>query len=135
MGYDSRVEGDIFIEPKVSHKLMDELMAKNFAQKPEDKYYKGGRELVVDYSKSKQLTDEGVLISYRGFAITCPWDGPHKAYTIIDDLKEIIFILGPGYTYKGFLQISGEEDGDLWRLRIKDGKVEEVHPTIVWPED
>ncbi len=63
----------------------------------------------------------------------------YKAYDIVDNLQELVTFLGPERKYMGYLEITGEGyDGgqpDIWRLRVKDGKVEEVRPELVWQQD
>jgi hypothetical protein len=58
-----------------------------------------------------------------------------KAYGIIAEVQKIIDILGDGYTYSGYIELNGEESGDLWRIHIRQGKAVEVQPQIVWPEE
>lgn len=66
------------------------------------------------------------------------WEDSIKVYTLIPELKELVAALGDR-VYDGYLQIEGEGYGDgqpdIWRLKVKDGKVEEVIPKLVWPED
>jgi|SRR6188768_1342895 len=62
----------------------------------------------------------------------------YKVYNIVTDLQELVDLLGKDRTYYGFLSIEGEGYGDgpdLWRLKVKGGKVVEVRPKIVWLED
>ena len=85
--------------------------------------------------------DLSILIDTESSTISPPEDD-FKAYWIVDELKELvteILKINPETNFTGYIEIEGEGDGsgepDLWRLRVRHGKVEEVRPTLVWPED
>jgi hypothetical protein len=74
-------------------------------------------------------------------SITAPEDS-FKAYHTKENLTELvneILKVNPHTRFAGYIEIEGEGDGsgepDLWRLRVKNGKVEEIRPKLVWPED
>lgn len=41
----------------------------------------------------------------------------------------------PGHTFTGRLDCEGEENADMWRVVIRDGRAVRVEPRITWPED
>jgi hypothetical protein len=136
MGYLSRVTGNIEIKPVVSHKDMLKLIEAGLAKQPNEKYYSGSADVCVEYYLDTEDTEEGRLIRYQGWNIEPTSEDRYKAYSLVEDVQKIVDLLGTEkYRYLGFLEINGEEDGDLWRVRIKDGKVKEIKPEIVWPED
>jgi hypothetical protein len=61
-------------------------------------------------------------------------DDHMKAYDIVDEMKEIVEMF-PNHKFNGMYECTGEEAGDLWRLRVRDSVVSVVKPEIVWPED
>lgn len=75
--------------------------------------------------------------------IYCPIEDEFKAYWIVENLNKIVTALAsddaPVRTWAGYIEIHGEGDGtgdiDLWRLRVKNGTVEEIRPELVWPSD
>jgi hypothetical protein len=135
MGYESRVTGEIEIKPVISHKQMIALMNADLARKPEDKYYRGDKCAVVEYDTNTEDTDAGRLTSFGGWAIVPSSDGAYKAYTLIEDVQAIVNMLGTEtFRFLGYLEIHGEEPGDLWRIYIRDGKATQVEPVLVWPE-
>lgn len=89
----------------------------------------------------KYLEGDDIVLDAEWNTISGPED-EFKAYWIKDNLTELvaeILKVNPDTTFEGFIEIEGEGDGagdiDLWRLQVKDGKVVEVKPKIVWPED
>jgi hypothetical protein len=120
MGYYSRARGEINFSPELP------------------RYATRGNEIIVKYVNN---ADYDVFLDPDWCTITAPEDS-FKAYWIVDNLKELVAAIlkvNPDTTFSGYIEIEGEGDGsgepDLWRLRIKDGKVEEVRPKLVWPED
>lgn len=67
------------------------------------------------------------------------YDDKFKAYDTIEELNGIVDRWGEGRVFSGYIEIQGEGDGigdiDLYRLAVKDGKVVEITPKLVWPED
>jgi hypothetical protein len=62
-------------------------------------------------------------------------DDRYKAYDVLKHVQEIVDFLGTeAYRYLGHLEINGEEQGDLWRIIVKDGKATEIKPSLLWPE-
>jgi hypothetical protein len=136
MGYTSKVSGNIEIKPVVPHKDVLKLIEAGLAKRPDEKYYSGISDVFVDYYKNREDTDDGVLIKYEAWNIEPASEDRYKAYSIVEDLQKIVDLLGTEkYRYLGFFEIRGEDDDDLWRLKVKDGKVMEIKPKIVWPED
>lgn len=89
----------------------------------------------------KYLEGDDIYLDAEDSTILGP-DDSFKAYWIVDNLKELvaeILKINPNTAFQGYLEIEGEGDGsgepDLWRLKVKDGKVVEVRPKLVWPED
>lgn len=122
MGYYSRVQGSIEVFPgiSISEALSNTAIAKFLKHS--------------DHDSSIQLVESsGDFLD----TIECPFEDEFKAYWLERELKELVQALGDR-TYSGYLEIQGEGDGigdiDLWRLYVKDGKVEEVKPKLVWPE-
>lgn len=69
--------------------------------------------------------------------IIMPPEDTFKAYWIEKELRELvaeILKINSATKFEGYFEIAGEESGDLWRLRVKDGKVETIKPKIVWPD-
>lgn len=118
MGYYSRAEGSIVFAPGLPRYALrgNEVIYK---------YLNGEYDLFLD-GESNEITSA---------------EGEFKAYWIVENLKELvaeILKITPSTIFAGYIQLKGEGDGtddpDIWRLRVKDGKVEEVRPKLVWPD-
>jgi hypothetical protein len=134
MGYYSTVTGNIEIKPCVPHKIMVELIKKGFAEDETNKHTLD-RDVLVSYDINTEETDQGTLKSYCGWAISPLTDDRYKAYDVLKHVQEIVDFLGTeAYRYLGHLEINGEEQGDLWRIIVKDGKATEIKPSLLWPE-
>lgn len=83
-------------------------------------------ELVAD---EYDVDDNPIALAY----IVCPETSPFKAYQIEENLIAIVTNL-PGRKFEGRLELQGE-DGDIYGYRVKDGNVEQIEPTLTWPED
>jgi len=119
MGYYSTLRGEIRFEPELP------------------RYAVKGNEVIYKFIES----DYDIALDTEWSTISGPED-QFKAYYTKDNLIQLvneILKINPHTTFSGFLQIEGEGDGsgepDLWRLRVKDNKVQEIRPKLVWPED
>jgi hypothetical protein len=55
-------------------------------------------------------------------------------HTLEEDLQTFVD-QHPGQSFSGRLEMEGEEAGDLWRLKVIDGKVRRFEPTLTWPAE
>jgi hypothetical protein len=124
MGYYSTVSGAIHFDPAISHEEASR------------------HEVIAKYLNNSSTYTDIELRTYHGFlldTIESSYENEFKAYGLVNELKELIQALGTGRTYSGYLEILGEGHGggevDLWRLKVKDGKVVEVRPELVWPSE
>jgi len=128
MGYLSRVSGRIVFSPAITYA---EVKDSGFVINEPNQNY-------VD--KDVQLESFGDVAYPEDEidSILPSTDDPYKAYTLIEDLQALVDLLGPKRQYTGFLHIIGEGHDsnvpDIWRLRVKDGKVEVIEPQLVWPD-
>lgn len=116
MGYYSKATGEITYSPELP------------------RYAVRGVEVIQKYLNA---SDYDLSLDPEWSTITPPEDS-FKAYWIKNNLIELvdtILKINPSTTFEGYIELQGEGDGDvdLWRLRVKDGKVEEIRPEIVWP--
>lgn len=119
MGYISKAKGEIKYSPALSEQSI-------FSNEIISKYLHSDYDITVD-------TDWN--------SIYCSYDDGFKAYCIVENLTELVSAIlqeNPSTTFSGYLEIHGEGDGfgdiDLWRLAVKDGKVVEIRPELVWPD-
>jgi hypothetical protein len=118
MGYYSRVRGQITFSPAASE-------VEVYTNKVLRKYIEA-----TDDWPDLRLTGGNDFYE----VVECVTTDQFKAYDVEENLEEIVAAL-PGRVFGGRLEIYGEEEGDIWGLRVKNGKVEQIEPTLVWPED
>lgn len=128
MSYNSRVEGSIIFKPSVT---FGEVKNSRFVINDPGQNYVDAEIELETFGPDSEDDDEVWRIKPYS-------EDPYRAYGIISDLTELVDFLGPRQ-YIGYLEITGEGyvpgEPDIWRLRVRDGKVEEVRPKLVWPED
>lgn len=124
MGYRSNAEGEIAISPPIP---WAEIKGTKFATPG----WSGNSYFVFQ--------DVGEFPDPSGATtIYLRWTSDFKAYTIKEELQEIVDKWGKGRTFTGEFIIQGEGDGieslDLWKLYVNSNEVKELHAEIHWPE-
>lgn len=126
MGNLTTITGEILITPPLTWK---EIRAKDYI----DGYHEGTWGAVtVCISSEETETDEGTVIRREGVSVIPSEDGPYKAYNLEARIQQIIQHF-PGHDFNGYLECLGEE-GELWRVYVKNRKTRKVKPEIVWPK-
>lgn len=121
MGYRSRAEGSITVQPAISRSLISDS---NFA--------------VEGWQGDTSLTFAG-FCDAGATEITPRWSDEFKAYYIEDELRRIVEQWGKGRTFTGYIEIHGEGDGigdlDLWRLYVNSrNEVKTIQARVAWPD-
>ena len=146
MGYNTRVTGEIQIMPPITYREMQVMGLKktDIPYANANLYYllrdRNYADVAVRVELQQRDTDEGVLTAVAGVAIVPAWEDEFKAYTIEEDLRAIVTALnkvspGVARTFHGRLDGEGEENTDMWRLKVVNGEVKIFHATIVWDEE
>ena len=122
MGYYTSMTGELQIEPPAKwSEIKDSL------------YLQVGKELFhIEVEEVEVVCDEGLLITKRGVAVI-PYEEGTKAYTVDEDLKELVDSL-PGHKFVGCIEGEGEENSDMWRLYVRNGKVIKHTVRAQWPD-
>ncbi len=145
MGYVTHVSGEITIQPPITYRELQALgleqINDNYASK--DLYYrkKGERysygDVAVRVAMQAKPTEEGLLTVVAGVAIVPAWEDAYKAYSIEEDVHFIATTLAKispdvERTYEGRLDGEGEDNDDIWRLKIVNGQAKTFKAQIVW---
>lgn len=132
MGYYSDVTDEIYISPDLKvadiRKLINLKLAKTL-----DGQIHYDHCVYVDYEQHLKDYEDYTAVKFIAPEIK-PTNSNMKAYSIVEDVQKIVDTLGEGYMYSGYIELNGEESGDLWRIYVRNGKAVEVKPEIVWPE-
>lgn len=129
MGYYTKFEGEISIEPPLTWREI-----KGSPYIPEAAQKSGTADVKFRVQTSNEETDDGLIVRRWADAIEPLADGQYKGYHIFETIEKIIAAF-PGHTFNGRFNCEGENQGDIWRLVVRDGRVERVEPRIIWPED
>lgn len=132
MGYYTRFTGAISIAPPVSWAKLRDGAFTPFL--PDDEGG-GDRSIQLVVRTEEVDTPDGILLRKEAIQVEPSTSESMKAYHIVEELQELVDAVGPGYTFTGRIDCSGEEAGDLWRLAVVDGNATKIEPRLVWPDE
>ena len=130
MGYYTSVTGELRIEPPLT---WAEFKDSPFNGSSIDAW-DGLKEVRLRIAEEHVDTDEGSLIRKTATALIPESEDSRKYYHLVEHVQQAIDSF-PGHTFTGRLDCEGEDNGDLWRVVIRDGRAEKVTPRIVWPDE
>jgi len=78
-------------------------------------------------------TAEGTLIARQATALESTWEGEVRGYNFLEHVQEAVNAF-PGHAFSGRIDCEGEENTDMWRLKVVDGVATRFDPEVVWPE-
>jgi hypothetical protein len=123
VSYNTRVDGEIRIEPP--------LTWRDFKDSP---FFSNKKDVTFRVDEEPVTTDDGPLIRKTAVALVPTWEDSYKAYNLVAHVQEAIDAF-PKHTFTGRLECEGDENTDLWRVIIRDGRAVKVQPRIVWPDE
>jgi hypothetical protein len=128
VGYYSRITGAIAIAPALK---WSEYKDKGLT----DAGAPNHPSVVLRTHEEERDGEGGVMFVRWADGIIPATDESIKAYELEAEVRAIVAAFRTGRTFGGYLEISGEEQGDLWRLVVRDGRVVRIEPTVTWPEE
>jgi hypothetical protein len=130
MGYTSTIWGEITIDPPLTW-----AQAKDHPfRKPDGGDVNWRTALCLVMHEENQETDRGVLHLRQGVGVQYAWERPEKCREVLGELQRIVDLAGPAHTFTGALEGTGSDFGDIWLLRVIDGRAVRWLPTITWPD-
>lgn len=130
MGYNTHVTGEIAIEPPLK---WAEFKDSPFNRTSVDAY-DGTKNVELRVDTETVETDDGPLMRKSATSLIPAWDGSGKFYNLIEHVQEAIDAF-PGHTFTGRFDCEGEENTDIYRVVIREGRAVKVEPRIVWPDE
>ncbi|MET7436611.1 DUF6205 family protein [Streptomyces sp. NPDC005496] len=132
MGYITHVTGEFSIEPPLT---WNEIKNSPFDKAGrEGLWYAPEIDLGLRVAEDSVDTDEGPLLRRTGAALVMPYIDEYRARHLVEQVQRCIDLF-PGHTFSGRLECEGEENKDLWRVVVRDGRAVKVTPRIIWPDE
>lgn len=129
MGYNTSVTGEIRIDPPLT-----------WGEFKDSPFLPDSLTATIDYDvclhtdEATVDTGEGQLIRKTASVLLPRWEDSFRAYHLIEHVQAVIDAF-PGHVFSGRLNCEGEDNTDLWRVVIRDGRAVRVEPRIVWPDE
>ncbi|MDQ0943312.1 DUF6205 family protein [Streptomyces sp. V1I1] len=132
MGYSTHVTGEFAITPPLT---WNEIKASPFEPIGRRGYYGAvDVDLMLRVDESSVDTEEGTLVRRTGTALVMREIDEYRARNLVEQVQSLISMF-TGHTFTGRLECEGEENTDLWRVVVRDGRAVRIEPRIVWPDE
>jgi hypothetical protein len=129
MGYTTHVTGEFAIEPPLTWNEFKDSPFSPYAPAGDDRL-----ELVLRVNEEVVQTDDGPLMKRTAVALAMVDIDEYRAHGLMDVVQKAVDSF-PGHTFTGRLECEGEENTDIWRVVVRDGRAVKVTPRIVWPDE
>ncbi|MEV3857778.1 DUF6205 family protein [Streptomyces sp. NPDC050095] len=136
MGYTTRVTGEFAIEPPLTWR---EIKRSPFSFPSAlghsvREYRADDLDLALRINEKTIETDEGTIVRRTAPALVMREIDEYRARNLVEQVQRCLDLF-PGHTFTGRLECEGEENTDLWRVAVRDGRAVRVEPRIVWPDE
>ncbi|MEV5770126.1 DUF6205 family protein [Streptomyces antimycoticus] len=131
MGYITHVTGQFAIAPPLT---WNEIKNSPFEPIGRGAYGTADIDLTLRIDEEAVDTDEGQLVRRTASALVMPHIDEYRARGLVEQVQRCLDAF-PGHTFTGRLECEGEENTDLWRVVIRDGRAVKITPRIVWPDE
>lgn len=133
MGYETRLEGEIVIEPPIR---WSEIRESPFLEVNTLKASGRAKDIVFRVFETAVEQGDGTLIRKEAVALV----PTHRRYAgrIVEHLQEVVDAF-PRHTFAGRIDAYGEDTGesvpDVWRLKVVNRVATRFEPRLVWPDE
>jgi hypothetical protein len=129
MGYTTHVVGEFAIEPPLTYA---EFKDSKFA--PDNIVSSYNPSLALRVSEQVVEKEDGVFLRRTATALVMREIDEYRERGLVDEVQNAVDAF-PGHTFTGRLDCEGEENTDMWRVVVRDGRAVKVEPRIVWPDE
>lgn len=129
MSYTTHVRGEFTITPPLSWPEFKDSPFYSATGEWDDLK----RDVILLVSEDTNLVDAS-LIRRTATALAFAEISEYREENLVEHVQEAVDAF-PGHTFTGRLECEGEEDTDMWRVVIRDGRAVRVEPTITWPDE
>ncbi|MEV8394789.1 MULTISPECIES: DUF6205 family protein [unclassified Streptomyces] len=91
-------------------------------------------ELVLRVDEETVETADGPLLRRTASALVMSEIDEYRADGLLKLVQRAVDSF-PGHTFAGRLECEGEENADMWRVVVRDGRAVRVEPRIIWPDE
>lgn len=130
MSYETTFEGEIEISPPIKWGSIRESLFL-----PENAgALRGimGRCIMFRIAETPVETGDGTLIRKEAVALVPSFN--NYAGKIVEHLQEVVNTF-PDHEFLGRIDAAGEENADMWRLKVVNRVATKFVPELVWPEE
>jgi hypothetical protein len=129
MSYTTHVTGKFAITPPLT---WPEFKNSPFAP---DNIARGyNRSLILRVSEETVDTNNGPLLRRTATALVMREIDEYREHGLVAEVQEAVDAF-PGHAFTGRLECEGEENTDIWRVVVRNGRAVKVEPRIVWPDE
>lgn len=129
MSYTTHVRGEFAIEPPLA---WSEFNESKFAPDNVENSYTPS--LILRVNEERVDTEDGVFFRRTATALVMREIDEYRERGLVDEVQSAIDSF-PGHTFTGRLECEGEENTDIWRVIVRDGRALRIEPRIVWPDE
>ncbi|MFF0790412.1 DUF6205 family protein [Streptomyces spiralis] len=138
MSYTTHVRGEFAIEPPLTwNEIKNSPFTTPMALGKAVRLYMSSThdyDLTLRVNEETVETDEGTLIHRTAAALVMREIDEYRERNLVEQVQEIVNLF-PGHTFTGRLECEGEENTDIWRVIVRDGRALRIEPRIVWPDE
>lgn len=80
-------------------------------------------------------TDDGTLYRKTAGTLLPATEDPYRCRTFQKDVQAFLDQYGAGRTFRGRFVAEGEDQGDMWRLEVVDGRAVKVDAVMCWADE
>lgn len=129
MSYRTRVDGEFAITPPLA---WPEFKDSEFA--PHNITQSYDPDLILRVDEETVDTADGPLLKRTATALVMREIDEYNSRNLLDQVQKAVDSF-PGHAFTGRLDCEGEENTDMWRVVVRDGRAVKVQPRIVWPDE
>ncbi|GAA3807556.1 DUF6205 family protein [Streptomyces chiangmaiensis] len=129
MGYTTHVVGEFAIEPPLT---WSEFKDSEFAPDNVENSYTPS--LTLRTNEQPVEKEDGVFLHRTATALVMREIDEYRERGLVAEVQRAIDSF-PGHTFSGRLECEGEENTDIWRVIVRNGRAQRIEPRIVWPDE
>lgn len=130
MGYITHVEGEFEISPPLA---WQEFKDSEFA--PDNLKSSYEPDLMLRTVEERADTWDGPTLRITATHLVMREIDEYRERGLVETVQRAIDAF-PGHTFTGRLECEGEENSDMWRVVVREGRrAVRVEPRIVWPDE